>query len=226
MDITVAESDRKRAPGHLSRQGPPVLRWALYEAAQVARQPGSPDRGYYEQAAARLGPTAPACRSPAGCFGAASTPCASWARRRSGRPSDPMRARARHQPILRGRLPACSCRHGDAPDGPERQSGRTSSPSGDTPSTIMSPAPRGPRTEMRLGARAHRSCHPPPRAHAPPRDRAVAVVNPDAAIDAGSLDRQGAAGDAGTSPARGPGQSPIADAKKSVLLWRLRRGMP
>src|SRR5262249_34915966 len=38
-----------------SRQGPPGLRWALYEAAQVARRPGSPDRGYYEQAAERLG---------------------------------------------------------------------------------------------------------------------------------------------------------------------------
>jgi transposase len=55
MDITVAESDRRRAPGHLSRQGPPELRWALYEAAQVARQRRSPDRDYYEQAADRLG---------------------------------------------------------------------------------------------------------------------------------------------------------------------------
>lgn len=55
MDVTVAESDRRRAPGHLSRQGPPALRWALYEAAQVARRPGSPDRDYYEQAAERLG---------------------------------------------------------------------------------------------------------------------------------------------------------------------------
>jgi transposase len=55
MDITVAESDRRRAPGHLSRQGPPALRWALYEAAQVARRPRSPDRDYYEQAADRLG---------------------------------------------------------------------------------------------------------------------------------------------------------------------------
>ena len=32
------QSDRHRAPGHLSRQGPPALRWALYEAAQVARR--------------------------------------------------------------------------------------------------------------------------------------------------------------------------------------------
>src|ERR671930_10534 len=55
MDITVSESDRKRAPGHLSRQGPPTLRWALFEAAQVARWPRSPDRDYYEQAADRLG---------------------------------------------------------------------------------------------------------------------------------------------------------------------------
>jgi transposase len=55
MDITVHESDQRRAPGHLSRQGPPALRWALYEAAQVARRPSSPDRAYYEQAAGRLG---------------------------------------------------------------------------------------------------------------------------------------------------------------------------
>jgi transposase len=55
MDVTVAESDRRRAPGRLSRQGPPALRWALYEAAQVARHPRSPDRDYYEQAAERLG---------------------------------------------------------------------------------------------------------------------------------------------------------------------------
>ena len=55
MDITVAESDRKRSPGRLSRQGPPALRWAAFEAAQVARRRGSPDRAYYEQAAARLG---------------------------------------------------------------------------------------------------------------------------------------------------------------------------
>jgi transposase len=55
MDITVHASDKRRAPGHLSRQGPPALRWALYEAAQAARRSGSPDRAYYEQAAARLG---------------------------------------------------------------------------------------------------------------------------------------------------------------------------
>jgi len=55
LDITVHQSDQRRAAGHLSRQGPPALRWALFEAAQAARRPGSPDRGYYDQAAERLG---------------------------------------------------------------------------------------------------------------------------------------------------------------------------
>jgi transposase len=55
LDITVHQSDQRRAAGHLSRQGPPALRWALFEAAQAARRPGSPDRPYYDQAAERLG---------------------------------------------------------------------------------------------------------------------------------------------------------------------------
>ena len=55
LDVTVYQSDQHRSPGHLSRQGPPVLRWALYEAAQAARRPSSPDRGYYQQTAERLG---------------------------------------------------------------------------------------------------------------------------------------------------------------------------
>ena len=55
MDINVHQSDQRRAPGHLSRQGPPALRWALFEAAQSAARSGSPDRDYYSQAAQRLG---------------------------------------------------------------------------------------------------------------------------------------------------------------------------
>jgi transposase len=55
LDITVYQSDQRRAPGHLSRQGPPALRWALYEAAQSAHRKSSPDREYYLQAAERLG---------------------------------------------------------------------------------------------------------------------------------------------------------------------------
>ena len=55
LDITVYQSDQHRAPGHLSRQGPPVLRWALYEAAQCACRPASPDHAYYKETAQRLG---------------------------------------------------------------------------------------------------------------------------------------------------------------------------
>jgi transposase len=46
LDVTVYESNSKRAPGHLSRQGPSLLRWALVEAAQCAARRSSPDYGY------------------------------------------------------------------------------------------------------------------------------------------------------------------------------------
>ncbi len=56
MDITVYQSDQRRAPGHISRQGPPALRWALYEAAQVARRgEKSPERQYYLETKERIG---------------------------------------------------------------------------------------------------------------------------------------------------------------------------
>ena len=56
MDITVHQSDQRRVPGHLSRQGPHALRWAPFDAArQTRRRTTSPDRGYHEQAAERIG---------------------------------------------------------------------------------------------------------------------------------------------------------------------------
>jgi len=55
FDVTVHQSDQRRAPGHLSRQGPAILRWALYEAAQTACRATSPDHAYYKQTAERLG---------------------------------------------------------------------------------------------------------------------------------------------------------------------------
>jgi transposase len=54
LDITVYQSDDKRAPGHLSHEGPAVLRWALYEAAVSAARATSPDRSYYLQVAERI----------------------------------------------------------------------------------------------------------------------------------------------------------------------------
>jgi transposase len=55
LDITVYSSDSKRTPGHLARQGPPVLRWALFEAAKCAARASSPDHAYYTQVKQRLG---------------------------------------------------------------------------------------------------------------------------------------------------------------------------
>jgi transposase len=55
LDVTVESSDDKRTAGKLSRQGPPVLRWALFEAAQSAFRKGSPDHDYYLESKDRLG---------------------------------------------------------------------------------------------------------------------------------------------------------------------------
>ncbi len=55
VDITVWSSDGKRTRGHLARQGPPALRWALYEAAQSAAKKTSPDHAYYLEVRDRLG---------------------------------------------------------------------------------------------------------------------------------------------------------------------------
>ncbi|MFQ5524455.1 MAG: IS110 family transposase [Acidimicrobiia bacterium] len=55
LDVTVWSSDGRRSPGHLSRQGPPVLRWALFEAAFLAARKISPDHDYYLSVKERLG---------------------------------------------------------------------------------------------------------------------------------------------------------------------------
>lgn len=54
IDVTVSESNGKRAAGHLSHQGPSMLRWALFEAAQAAARATSPDHAYYRQVRERI----------------------------------------------------------------------------------------------------------------------------------------------------------------------------
>jgi transposase len=54
LDVTVYSSDAKRTPGHLSHQGPPMLRWALFEAGHLASRASSPDHRYYADVAARI----------------------------------------------------------------------------------------------------------------------------------------------------------------------------
>ena len=53
LDITVHSSDRKGPPGKLSRQGPPVLRWAVSEAGKTHARTSAPDHGYYAAVADR-----------------------------------------------------------------------------------------------------------------------------------------------------------------------------
>jgi transposase len=54
LDVTVYSSDGKRTPGHLSHQGPPILRWALFEAGHQGSRASSPDHRYYTDVAARI----------------------------------------------------------------------------------------------------------------------------------------------------------------------------
>lgn len=94
----------------------------------------------------------------------------------------PVRAKPFITQIAAAGSPQPPARHAHV-DGPERPSGRNASPSGITPSNIMSPAPeptRGSRTEVSPGARAqHRIQH----AHAPPsaitRDGPLDTRRPD-----------------------------------------------
>jgi transposase len=47
LDVTVYSSAGKRSPGHLSRQGPAVLRWCAYEAGKAHAHAAAPDHAYY-----------------------------------------------------------------------------------------------------------------------------------------------------------------------------------
>ena len=47
LDVTVWSSGRKGPPGRLSRQGPPALRWAVFEAAKTHARGSAPDHAYY-----------------------------------------------------------------------------------------------------------------------------------------------------------------------------------
>ena len=49
LDVTVYSSDGKRSPGHLSRQGPEILRWVAYEAGKTHGRASAPGHDYYAQ---------------------------------------------------------------------------------------------------------------------------------------------------------------------------------
>jgi Transposase IS116/IS110/IS902 family len=91
LDITVYSSDGKRSPGHLSRQGPAVLRWAVYEAGKVHARACAPDHAYYAQVKDRKGGKRAALPKPARSSGRPATSSASSATTRSPPPEpDPV----------------------------------------------------------------------------------------------------------------------------------------
>ncbi len=63
LDVTVHSPGGKGPPGRVSRQGPPVLRWAAYEAARPTAAPPPPGHAYY---AAVKDPQERQARRPAG----------------------------------------------------------------------------------------------------------------------------------------------------------------
>ena len=160
LDITVYSSDGKRSPGRLSRQGSPLLRWALYEAARCSARAASPTTATTVRSPTGSAANAPRCPWPASWPAAVTTACAPSASRpwRRHRPSpDPTPARRpRDHPHRsascpspdaprRGRLPRRHCRQPRL-DGLERTSGPPLPAPRDTPSIIMSPKiVRGPR---------------------------------------------------------------------------------
>jgi hypothetical protein len=92
--------------------------------------------------------------------------------------------------MRRGRLHARFCRHARV-DGPYRPSGRNASPSGITPSTIMSPTRSQPGswTEIRPGARAH-TTRTIERAHAPPPGPVIHHIEPPDPVACGGIPAQ------------------------------------
>ena len=75
LDITVWSSDRKGPPGRLSRQGPPVLRWAVYEAGKTTPAHRLPITATTPRSRTARTVSAPPCRRPARSSG---RPATSW----------------------------------------------------------------------------------------------------------------------------------------------------
>jgi hypothetical protein len=67
---------RQAHPGHLSHQGPPILRWALFGPATRPHAPAPPTTATTPTSRRGSTPTGPPCRSPASSPAAPTTSCA------------------------------------------------------------------------------------------------------------------------------------------------------
>jgi len=73
LDVTVYSSDGKRSPGRLSRQGPPVLRWAVYEAGKTHARAAAPTTPTTRPSRTARAASAPPCPRPARSSGRPAT---------------------------------------------------------------------------------------------------------------------------------------------------------
>lgn len=79
LDVTVDQSDRHRGRGHLTRQGPETLRWALlFEAGMAASHATSPDRATTRRSNRHTTASWPPSPLPASSPCAATTRSARW----------------------------------------------------------------------------------------------------------------------------------------------------
>jgi transposase len=151
LDITVYASDGKRTKGHLARQGPAVLRWALSEAAVFTGRASSPDHAYFQQVKQRLdGQRAllsVARKLARRCYHTLrGLGDRAFARRRSG--ADPADGAPQNRCGCDQLLQPC---RGRLRAGPPTKTERSHAPVGH-PIAIMSPE-SSPSTEISLGAR-------------------------------------------------------------------------
>ena len=76
LDVTVDASDTHRGGGHLSRQGPPTLRWALFEAGMSRLGPPAPTGTTTRRSRPDTTASSPPSPWPESWPGAATTSCA------------------------------------------------------------------------------------------------------------------------------------------------------
>jgi transposase len=166
LDITISESDGKRARGHLARQGSPVLRWRCTPRPCAPPAPALPTTPTTSRSDSASAASAPRCRWPASWPARPTTPCANSATRRWSPPSSqPPPERAA---IVRAWVPGSLLWCGWLPDAPAATLVMTASieraaapaPCGN-PTTHHVAGP-GPSTEIRLDTRASRSLPSPP----------------------------------------------------------------
>ena len=144
LDVTVWSSDGKRTRGHLAKQGPPVLRWALYEAAVYAARPTSPGPRLLPAAAStprgphRLDHHRPQARPPL-------LPHAAQHRRRRlrrrGLTRHPSNRRPRRRPPVDDLRPAPRNPVAASPAGQPTKNERPHHVRRDTPNAILQPTP-------------------------------------------------------------------------------------